>query len=50
MHSVLYGVGVYDLRTVLTVVLILSTVTLAAAIVPTLRVAGIDPAETVRTE
>ncbi len=50
MHSVLYGVGVYDLRTILTVVLILSAVTLVAAIVPTLRVAGIDPAETLRAE
>jgi len=50
MHSVLYGVGVYDLRTILTVVLILSSVTVVAAIVPTLRVAGIDPAETLRAE
>jgi predicted permease len=50
MQSVLYGVGVYDLRTILTVVLILSAVTLVAAIVPTLRIAGIDPAETLRAE
>ena len=50
MHSVLYGVGVYDVRTILTVVLILSAVTLVAAIVPTLRIARIDPAETLRAE
>ncbi len=50
MQSVLYGVGVYDLRTILTVVLMLSVVTLIAAIVPTLRIAGIDPAETLRAE
>jgi ABC-type antimicrobial peptide transport system permease subunit len=50
MQSVLYGVGVYDLRTILTVVLILSAVTLVAAIVPSLRIAGIDPAETLRAE
>ena len=50
MQSVLYGVGVYDLRTILTVGLMLSAVTLIAAIVPTLRIAGIDPAETLRAE
>ena len=51
MQSVLYGVGVYDLRTILPVVLILSAVTLVAAIVATtLRIAGIDPAETLRAE
>jgi predicted permease len=50
MQSVLYGVGVYDLRTILTVVLTLSVVTLIATIVPTRRIATIDPAETLRVE
>jgi len=50
MRSVLYGVGVYDLPTILTVVLILASVTLIATIVPTLRIARIDPAKTLRDE
>jgi macrolide transport system ATP-binding/permease protein len=50
MRSVLYGVGVYDVPTILFVVLTLFAVTLLAAIVPTLRVARIDPATTLREE
>ena len=50
MHSVLYGVGVYDAFTIVTVVLVLASVTLIATIVPTLRIAGIDPATTLREE
>jgi ABC-type antimicrobial peptide transport system permease subunit len=50
MHSVLYGVGVYDVPTVLAVVLMLAAVTLVATVVPTLRIAGIDPAKTLREE
>jgi predicted permease len=50
MHSVLYGVGVYDVPTVLTVVILLASVTLIATAVPTLRIAGIDPARTLREE
>jgi ABC-type antimicrobial peptide transport system permease subunit len=50
MRSVLYGVGVYDAPTILIVVLTLFAVTLLAAIVPTLRVARIDPATTLREE
>jgi predicted permease len=50
MHSVLYGVGVYDVPTILTVVLMLASVTLIATIVPTLRIARIDPAKTLRDE
>jgi ABC-type lipoprotein release transport system permease subunit len=50
MRSVLYGVGVYDAPTILVVVLTLSTVTLLATIMPTSRVARIDPAETLREE
>jgi predicted permease len=50
MHSVLYGVDVYDLRTTIAVILMLVAVTLVAAVVPTLRVAAIDPAEILRAE
>jgi len=50
MQSVVYGVGVYDLPTMLVVVLTLSVVTLLATTVPTLRVARIDPAKTLREE
>ncbi len=50
MRSVLYGVDVYDVPTILVVVLTLSSVTLLATIVPTLRVARIDPAKTLREE
>jgi predicted permease len=50
MRSVLYGVGVYDVPTILTVALTLASVTLIATIVPTGRIAGIDPAKTLRDE
>jgi putative ABC transport system permease protein len=50
MRSVLYGVGVYDVPTMLVVVLTLSSVTLIATTVPALRVARIDPAKTLREE
>ncbi len=50
MHSVLYGVSVYDLPTILIVVLILAGVTLVATAAPALRIARIDPAKTLREE
>lgn len=50
MHSVLYGVGVYDVPTLLIVVLTLTSVTVIATTVPTLRITGIDPATTLRQE
>ena len=50
MRSVLYGVGVYDVPTILVVALTLSAVTLLATTVPTLRIARIDPAKTLREE
>ena len=50
MRSVLYGVGVYDAPTILLAVVTLSAVMLLATIVPTLRVARIDPAKTLREE
>jgi macrolide transport system ATP-binding/permease protein len=43
MRRVVYGVGVYDLPTILGVVLVLASVTLIATAVPTLRIASIDP-------
>ena len=50
MRSVLYGITVYDLPTIITVVVTLIAVALLAATVPTLRIAGIDPAKTLRDE
>jgi ABC-type lipoprotein release transport system permease subunit len=50
MRSVLYGVGVYDARTLATVALTLALVTLLATTLPTLRIAKIDPANTLREE
>jgi ABC-type lipoprotein release transport system permease subunit len=50
MRSVLYGVGVYDISTSLFVVTTLFAVTLLATLLPTLRIARIDPARTLREE
>jgi hypothetical protein len=50
IRSVLYGVDVYDVPTILVVVLTLSVVTLLATTAPALRVARIDPAKTLREE
>jgi len=50
MSSVIYGVGVHDVTTILVVVLTISTVTLLATIIPALRIASIDPARTLREE
>ena len=50
MHSVLYGVAVYDVPTVVAVVVMLTVVTMIATTVPTLRIAAIDPAKTLREE
>lgn len=50
MRSVLYGVGVYDVQTIASVVLALAVVTLLAASVPVLRIARINPATTLRDE
>jgi predicted permease len=50
MQSVLYAVRVYDASTLLAVVGVLAVVTMVAAAVPTLRIAGIDPAKTLREE
>jgi predicted permease len=50
MRSVLYGIGVYDPSTVLAVIGMLAFITCIATIVPTLRIARIDPASTLREE
>ena len=50
MRSVIYGVGVYDTPTITRVVLTLVAVTLLATTLPTLRIARIDPAKTLRDE
>jgi len=50
LHSVLYGVGVFDWRTLLTAAIVLGAVAFVAAAGPTLRVARISPAETLRDE
>ena len=50
MRSVLYGVGVYDALTILVVLLTLSAAALLAITLPTLKVARIDPARTLREE
>jgi macrolide transport system ATP-binding/permease protein len=50
MRSVLYGIGVYDAPTLAAVVLTLVLVTVLATTLPTLRIAKIDPVNTLREE
>jgi ABC-type lipoprotein release transport system permease subunit len=50
LRSELYGVSVYDAPTMLFVLWTLEEVTLVATTVPALRIAGIDPARTLRDE
>lgn len=50
MRSVLYGVGVYDVPSLAAVLATLAIVSIAAATVPALRIASIDPARTLREE
>jgi len=50
MHSVLYGIGVYDLTTILAVAVLLAVVSAIATILPILRISSIDPAKTLREE
>jgi macrolide transport system ATP-binding/permease protein len=50
MRSLLFGVGVYDGPTLAGLVLVLFLVTLTATALPTLRIAKIDPARTLRDE
>jgi len=50
MQSLLYGVEVYDATTLFAVVLTIGLVTLLATVLPTARIASIDPATTLREE
>jgi ABC-type antimicrobial peptide transport system permease subunit len=50
LQSQLYGVRVYDPVTLTAVPLVLAVIALAASFLPTLRIARIDPAETLRME
>jgi ABC-type antimicrobial peptide transport system permease subunit len=50
MKSAIYGVGTYDPVTLVTVPLLLTGVAAAASLLPALRIARIDPAETLRAE
>jgi len=50
IRSELWGVGVYDAPTALSVIAVLCVVALLAATVPALRIARIDPATTLREE
>jgi ABC-type lipoprotein release transport system permease subunit len=50
MRSALYGVGVYDAPALAATVLALVMVTLLATTLPTLKIARIDPARTLREE
>ena len=50
MRSVLYGIGVYDAPTIVAVILTFAFVTILATTMPTLRIARIDPAQTLRDE
>ncbi|MBO0912472.1 MAG: ABC transporter permease, partial [Acidobacteria bacterium] len=50
MRRVLYGVGVYDGHALASAVVLLVSVALVAAGIPTLRIARIDPARTLREE
>ncbi|HEY1809543.1 MAG TPA: ADOP family duplicated permease, partial [Acidobacteriaceae bacterium] len=50
MKSAIYGVGTYDPVTLATVPLLLLGIAAAASLLPALRIARIDPAETLRAE
>lgn len=50
LRSFLYGVSTHDSITLVVVPLVLAVVALAASFMPTFRIAGIEPAETLRAE
>jgi predicted permease len=50
MRSVLYGVGIYDVPSILGVVVVLALVTFLATTLPTLRIARTNPATTLRND
>jgi predicted permease len=50
MKSAIYGVTTYDPVTLVTVPLLLLAIAAAASVLPALRIAAIDPAQTLRSE
>ena len=50
MQSVLYGINIYDAPSLLMAVAVLAAIALIATTIPTLRIARIDPAKTLREE
>ena len=50
LKNAIYGVGAYDPVTLVSVPLILVAVAAAASLLPALRIARIDPAQTLRAE
>jgi predicted permease len=50
LRSVVFGVGIYDARTLSTVTLLMLLVALVATILPALRIAKVDPASTLRED
>jgi ABC-type antimicrobial peptide transport system permease subunit len=50
MKSAIYGVSTYDPLTLVIVPLVLVTIAAVASLLPALRIARIDPAETLRAE
>jgi ABC-type antimicrobial peptide transport system permease subunit len=50
MRSVLFGVGIYDLPSMAGVIAVLCVVTALSIVIPTLRIAGTDPASTLRDQ
>lgn len=50
LRSFIYGVSTHDTVTLIAVPVILTVVAFAAAFIPTLRIARIEPAETLRSE
>ena len=50
LQSQLYGVSLYDPLTLAAVPLLLAVIAVIPSFVPALRVAQIDPAETLRSE
>jgi ABC-type antimicrobial peptide transport system permease subunit len=50
LSSQVYGVKAYDPVTLFAVLLVLALIAVAASFLPTLRIIGIEPAETLRAE
>lgn len=50
MRTLVYGMQVYDATAIIGIVLILAIIAVTATLIPTLRIAGIDPAQTLREE